>query len=229
MSRQPKLFEPEEVPIPEEIREATSEWRAYKLEQWGFTYRSPRAVAALVKRLARFEAEGLAEGLGAGEALRAVEHSAYRLWEGVFREPMTFQRQRELKAVRELQAPGLRSEPPVFEIVPRLAALASAVPDGLKRIRQQVVGLEKLADEMGPEAVEDRLQTLDGEMLTAAREALNGAETEISASVDKTLNLLRGRLPAAEVGRQRERLFAQALRRRLQLPVLSLFSPEAEP
>ena len=39
---------------------------------------------------------------------------------------------------------------------------------------------------------------------------------------------LAGRLPAAELAGSRERLVRQTLRRKLGLPVLSLFSPEAQ-
>jgi len=46
--------------------------------------------------------------------------------------------------------------------------------------------------------------------------------------VEKTLAALRGRLPSDELERSRERLTAQVLRQRLRLPVLSLFSPDAE-
>ena len=67
-------------------------------------------------------------------------------------------------------------------------------------------------------------------MLDAAAAGLTGEErAEIDAAVEKTLTLLRGRLPADELAASRDRLFRQALRRRLGLPVLSLFSPEAEP
>ncbi|HSK75349.1 MAG TPA: hypothetical protein VLQ45_02745, partial [Thermoanaerobaculia bacterium] len=51
---------------------------------------------------------------------------------------------------------------------------------------------------------------------------------DIATAVEKTLASLGGRLPAEELERSRERLARQALRRRLGLPVLSLFSPEAE-
>jgi len=46
--------------------------------------------------------------------------------------------------------------------------------------------------------------------------------------VEKTLAALKGRLPADELERSRERLTHQVLRQRLGLPVLSLFSPEAQ-
>jgi hypothetical protein len=51
---------------------------------------------------------------------------------------------------------------------------------------------------------------------------------EVEAAVEKTLAALKGRLPADELERSRERLTWQVLRQRLGLPVLSLFSPEAQ-
>ena len=66
-------------------------------------------------------------------------------------------------------------------------------------------------------------------MLDRAWEDLDGpARSEIEAAVEKTLASLGGRLPAAELESSRDRLARQTLRRRLSLPVLSLFSPEAE-
>jgi hypothetical protein len=49
----------------------------------------------------------------------------------------------------------------------------------------------------------------------------------VEAAVEKTLAALKGRLPSDELERSRERLTYQVLRQRLGLPVLSLFSPEA--
>jgi hypothetical protein len=77
-------------------------------------------------------------------------------------------------------------------------------------------------------AVESALSLLDREMLGAAESSLDeGMRQEVDAAVEKTLTALRGRLPAEELERSRERLTHQVLRQRLGLPVLSLFSPEA--
>ena len=46
--------------------------------------------------------------------------------------------------------------------------------------------------------------------------------------MEKTLAALKSRLPSDELERSRERLNHQVLRQRLGLPVLSLFSPEAQ-
>lgn len=130
--------------------------------------------------------------------------------------------------IRELTAPGRRAEvPEALEVRPRLAALAAALPAGLPQ--REALAARVAALDGDPQAVEDRLAALDREMLDAAAEGL-GAEVraEIGAAVEKTLAGLGKRLPAEEVEHSRARLARQVLRRRLGLPVLSLFSPEAE-
>ena len=127
--------------------------------------------------------------------------------------------------LKELTAPGHRAAAPAFEVAPRLAALAAWLPSSLSSLATRVAALAG-----DPQQVEDRLAALDREMLDAAAAGLTGEDrTEIGAAVEKTLTLLRGRLPADELETSRDRLFRQTLRRRLGLPVLSLFSPEAEP
>jgi hypothetical protein len=123
--------------------------------------------------------------------------------------------------LRELTAPGERAEAPVFDIASRLKNLAEAVPAGFAG---RVLALHGDAP-----AVEAALSALDREMLAAAELSLDEAlRQEVEAAVEKTLAALRGRLPAGELERSRERLTHQVLRQRLGLPLLSLFSPEAE-
>ncbi|MFP5286701.1 MAG: hypothetical protein ACLGI9_13245, partial [Thermoanaerobaculia bacterium] len=127
----------------------------------------------------------------------------------------------------EMTAPGHRAEAPAFEIAPRLAALAAALPPaffGRDAFAARIAALDG-----DPQAVEQQLSTVDREMLDAALAGLDeeGRE-EIDAAVEKTLAALAGRLPADELERSYERLTRQILRRRMGLPVLSLFSPEAE-
>ena len=130
--------------------------------------------------------------------------------------------------LKDLAAPGHRAEAPAFEVAPRLAALAAALPrelPGKDLLAARITALDGDA-----QAVEERLAALDREMLDGATAALDGeVRAEIGAAVEKTLASLAGRLPAEELERSRERLARQALRRRRGLPVLSLFSPEAEP
>jgi hypothetical protein len=128
--------------------------------------------------------------------------------------------------LREMTAPGERAEAPSLDLAVRLANLAAALPDTLVdrdafRERLRALGGD-------PRTIEERLAALDREMLDGAFRSLDGdGRTEVDAAVEKTLGALTGRLPADEIERSRERLRTQVLRRRLGLPVLSLFSPEA--
>ena len=123
--------------------------------------------------------------------------------------------------LRELTAPGERSEAAPLDIAARLRNLAAAVPDAFK---ERVLALHGDAP-----SVEAALSALDREMLAAAAESLAPeVREEVDAAVEKTLAALKGRLPADDLERSRERLTHQVLRQRLSLPVLSLFSPEAQ-
>jgi hypothetical protein len=129
--------------------------------------------------------------------------------------------------LRDLTAPGHRAEAPAFEVPPRLTSLAAALPKDLPGREAFAARITALGGD--PQMVEERLARLDREMLDAAGDGLDDeVRAEISAAVEKTLAALGGRLPAEELERSRDRLARQALRRRLGLPVLSLFSPEAE-
>jgi hypothetical protein len=129
--------------------------------------------------------------------------------------------------LRELTAPGERLEAPSFEASSRLQALASALPPDLAGRPDLTARITALTGE--PQDIEEGLAALDREMLAGATAALEGpAREEVEAAVEKTLAALRGRLSASELERSRERLTWQVLRQRLGLPVLSLFSPEAE-
>ncbi|MFL6197698.1 MAG: hypothetical protein ACJ76J_00840, partial [Thermoanaerobaculia bacterium] len=103
----------------------------------------------------------------------------------------------------------------------RLRNLAAAVPAAFAA---RVAGLHGDAP-----SVEAALSALDREMLAASSASLAPElRKEVEAAVEKTLAALKGRLPTDEVERSRERLTHQVLRQRLGLPVLSLFSPEAQ-
>jgi hypothetical protein len=130
--------------------------------------------------------------------------------------------------VRELTAPGRRAGAPAFEIPPRLAALAAALPADLPD--RETLAARIAALDGYPQDVEDRLSSLDREMLDLAAGGLDAeVRAEFHSAVEKTLAALGSRLPAEELEHSRERLARQVLRRRLGLPLLSLFSPEAEP
>lgn len=129
--------------------------------------------------------------------------------------------------LRELTAPGERLEAPSFDPSTRLRALAAALPPeltGRTGLAARIVSLQG-----DPQEIEEALAVLDREMLAAVAGSLeDAARGEVEAAVEKTVAGLRGRLPADELERSRKRLTWQVLRQRLALPVLSLFSPEAE-
>jgi hypothetical protein len=126
--------------------------------------------------------------------------------------------------LRELTAPGERLEAPAFDPSLRLRALAAALPPDLAVFATRMMALAG-----DPPDIEEALAVLDREMLAAAAASLDDAlRGEVEAAVEKTVAALRGRLPADELERSRERLTWQVLRQKLALPVLSLFSPEAE-
>jgi hypothetical protein len=130
--------------------------------------------------------------------------------------------------LRDLVAGGERAAPEPFRVGPRLQALAAALPAGL-------AGREALAERIAAlvgdaQSVEEELAGLDREMLQAALAGLSAeGQAELAAAVGSSLARLQARLPDAEIEEARQRLIGQLLRRRLGLPLLSLFSPEAEP
>ena len=128
---------------------------------------------------------------------------------------------------RELVAPGERLEAPPFDPAARLRALAAALPAGLPGRDGFQARIITLSGD--PQEIEEQLAVLDRELLKSTEASLDGtARAEVDAAVEKTLAALRGRLPAGELESSRERLTWQVLRQRLALPVLSLFSPEAD-
>ncbi len=127
---------------------------------------------------------------------------------------------------RELTAPGERLEAPEIDSSLRLRALADALPPerpGREGFREGLAArIVALAGE--PPEIEEALAVLDREMLVTVAASLDATlRGEVEAAVEKTLSGLRGRLPADEIERSRERLAWQVLRQRLGLPVLSLF------
>jgi hypothetical protein len=133
--------------------------------------------------------------------------------------------------LRELTAPAERESAPAagLDIPLRLLNLAAALP---KKLPEREVWSDRIAAipvTGGSQAVEEGLAALDRELLAAAGAGLSGAaEREVEATVERTLAALAGRIPEDELQRSRDHLRRQILRKRLELPVLSLFSPEAE-
>lgn len=132
------------------------------------------------------------------------------------------------KQVEELRAPGERDEAAVGIDVPaRLAGLAAALPADLPERAARAERIATLAGDV--EHVEAALSALDREVLAGLEAGLDEeARADLDARVEETVSSLFGRLFAGDVDRARDRLRRQLLRRDLDLPVLSLFSPEAE-
>ncbi|MDY7095996.1 MAG: hypothetical protein SX243_23725 [Acidobacteriota bacterium] len=137
---------------------------------------------------------------------------------------------------QELTATAHREAEPESPVGPRLEALAAsllaseeasqgAAAVDLESFSARIRGLEGSSPE-----VERRLADLDQELLERASDGLSAElREELEGEVESALAKLAGRLPETELERARERLRRQLLRRRLALPVLSLFAPEAEP
>lgn len=126
--------------------------------------------------------------------------------------------------VEALTAPGRRfpSEPPL-RVEQRLDALAAALPVALPDAATWAARIRALAGTA--ESVEGALAGLDAELLASVEKNLAaGPRAELASQVEHTLAVVRTRLPEATVEEIRQRLLRQALRRRLDLPVLSLFS-----
>ena len=127
---------------------------------------------------------------------------------------------------QELQAAGVASEEEELDLATRLDNLASSLPAGLAG--REAVAAKIRALEGDAETIEVRLTELDGELIRAAADALLPAEIEaIEQELATSRAALATRLPAAELERAGDRLREEILRRRLGLPVLSLFAPEA--
>lgn len=127
-----------------------------------------------------------------------------------------------------LTAAGRQAASTVLEAAPRLAALAAALPAELPARESWAERITALDGDT--EGVERRLAALDGELLEELEKALDetgrrGLEEELQAA----LAPLATRLEDDELAEARRRLLRQLLRQRWRLPVLSLFSPEAEP
>jgi hypothetical protein len=130
-------------------------------------------------------------------------------------------------ARQELAAPAGRGEHVEMDIGARLQSLAAALPAALPerdRRCRQILELEG-----GIQDVEHELSLLDRRLMEELRSGITPELTaEIERDVAAVLARLETRLPADERPAVRDRLFEQAVRRRSGLPVLSLFSPEAQ-
>ena len=127
---------------------------------------------------------------------------------------------------QELQAAGVASEDEELDLASRLDNLASSLPASLAD--REAVAARIRALEGEAETIEASLTELDGEIVRASADTLLPPEAEaVEQELATSRAALAARLPAAELERAGDRLREEILRRRLGLPVLSLFAPEA--
>jgi hypothetical protein len=132
------------------------------------------------------------------------------------------------RRVQDLAGPGRRTgAAPALDTERRVRALAGAIPPGWARdggIPERVLALRGDAA-----AVESALVAIDDQMLASAAARLSASETaELDAWVRDRLEPLRSRFDPDEIASAAHRLRSRELRRRASLPLLSLFSADAE-
>ena len=130
--------------------------------------------------------------------------------------------------VAELTAGGEgRAPAPPLEVGQRLAALAAELPATLPEREHLAARILALAG--APEVVEAELARLDDVLLTAAENALKPDQRQrLAEETGAAMEEWRRRLPPDAVAAAADRLRRQTVRRRLGLPVLSLFAAPPE-
>jgi hypothetical protein len=126
------------------------------------------------------------------------------------------------QAQAELQATGTRASPAALDLGARLESLSSTVRD--LPLKTSALA-ERIASLQGdPEAVERALVDFDRELLSLAASELDDKTLEeIAEEVEAALANIGSRLAEREVAKVRDRLFRESVRRRWNLPVVSLF------
>lgn len=149
-------------------------------------------------------------GKGRIQSLRYCSEAVLKAWE----------------ETRELEAGGGRQRAIAVDVQARLSSLADSLPDTLGA-REDWVGMISSLSGSSDE-VERTLTKLDSELLEAAEWSLTAEDRELlSDRVDAILSSLQDRLPEEEIEAARERIRRGVLRELSEIPLLSLFSPEA--
>lgn len=131
------------------------------------------------------------------------------------------------RQAEELRGPVRSEGEPALDAPGRLRALAGSIPEGWPRAEGFVERILALAGDAA--TVEAALVELDDTMIAAATNRLDAAErAALDAWVSRRLEPLRARFEPAELALAAARLASRELRRRAGLPLLSLFSAEAE-
>lgn len=130
------------------------------------------------------------------------------------------------KGARSVAGAETAREAPPLDVSQALTALAAALPEGLpghQELARRILELDG-----GTEAVEKRLAALDREMMRSARRNLDPEQqARLNRRVEAGFARVGRRLSPEEAEPARRRLEGQVLRRLLDLPLLSLFSPQA--
>lgn len=183
-----------------------ADWRL--AQDW---HRRGIPLAVVDEALAEVFARRAARGEGAKvQSLRYCRHAVEEAW----------------AARRELGAGAASRGAEPLPVAARLASLAAALPSALS----DAFGPRILGAGTEPAAAEEALAELDRELVGAARAELSREEAAaVATEVEAALARLGERLPVEELAACRSRLLGQAVRRRAGLPLLSLFSPDADP
>lgn len=127
---------------------------------------------------------------------------------------------------RELEAGGVRKTVATMNVQVRLSGISGSLPEELPDREQWVERIEGLSG--SSDEVEKSLVELDAQLLAAVERSLIGPDRErLTARVDAVITGLQTRLPDEEIESARDRIRRGSLRELAQLPLLSLFSPEA--
>lgn len=130
---------------------------------------------------------------------------------------------REPRIAKQFRAIVEPVDEPELDIPARLDCLAASLPPNLNAVAVQVHQMKGDA-----ETIEQDLAELDREVVRQVTDELQPAEVEaVDRELADSLASMAQRLPAGELERATVRLREEILRRRMKLPVLSIFSPEA--
>ena len=123
-----------------------------------------------------------------------------------------------------------RGEAPHFDVPQRLERLAAAVPEDLADIAASIRSAATSIGGDDHERIESALADLDVRMVRLVEERHPDVVADLTGVI--AADLARGgmarRIPAEQRLETEQRLRIQALRGKFRLPLLSLFSPEAE-
>jgi hypothetical protein len=129
--------------------------------------------------------------------------------------------------VRENVEPARRAVANEIRVRPRLLALVESLPEEWPP--KERLSAELLALGGDARVVEAHLAVLDARMLQIAEAGLEeGAVAEVESAVAERMARVGARAGQASSAEATVRVRTRVLRERLSLPVLSLFSPEAE-